>query len=54
MPNTEMVVSLTQTVVAAGFGAFLANFVAELIKGHVRKSQAEAAPKIPGQGPTLM
>jgi len=39
--NTEMFASLVQTVAAAGVGAFLANIIAELIKGQVRRSQSE-------------
>lgn len=35
-----MFASLAQTLVAAGVGAFLANFIAEIIKGQVRRSQS--------------
>ncbi|MGO4619024.1 hypothetical protein AB4Z34_05280 [Ensifer sp. 2YAB10] len=37
--------SLAQTLVAAGVGAFLANIIAELIKGQVRKSQSQEAAR---------
>ncbi|UCI24588.1 hypothetical protein [Mesorhizobium sp. B2-8-5] len=44
MPSTDVVASLGQTLIAAGTGALIANFIAELVKGLVRKSQAlEAA-----------
>lgn len=40
-----MIASLTQTLIAAGVGAFLANFFAEMVKGWVRRSQSVEAAR---------
>jgi hypothetical protein len=40
-----MLATLTQTLLAAGIGAFLANLIAEVIKGQVRRSQSMEAAR---------